>query len=163
MSDSYSDRWLRWFEEQHPQLKRPLETRPHQAAIGTTPASPPASPVPARFNETAQATNLPVRNIPQPPTSQPSPDEPAPASAEGLVMEAQALRLRLNMSHRAFAEQLGISPRTNQDWEQGRRLPQGPGYALLRYVLRHPPVPNQLEKMSSTKDPLVSDHLKYSE
>ncbi|WIX35069.1 helix-turn-helix domain-containing protein [Salinicola sp. JS01] len=55
-------------------------------------------------------------------------------------MEFQALRLRLNMSQRAFAEQLGTSPRTYQDWEQGRRLSQGPSCALLRYVLRHPPI-----------------------
>jgi len=111
MSDSYSDRWLRWFEEQHPHLKRPRKTQSHEAAIGTTPVSRSAPPAPARFNETARATNPSVKNASCPLfniTNQPSPGEPAPASVEELVMEVQALRLRLNMSQRAFAEQLGV-------------------------------------------------------
>ncbi|WP_353057305.1 helix-turn-helix domain-containing protein [Salinicola sp. JS01] len=142
MSDSYSDRWLRWFEEQHPHLKRARETQSHEAAIGAIPASPSTPPAPARFNETARATYPAVRNAPCTPfgTSQPSSGESGTASVEGLLMEFQALRLRLNMSQRAFAEQLGTSPRTYQDWEQGRRLSQGPSCALLRYVLRHPPI-----------------------
>jgi putative transcriptional regulator len=35
---------------------------------------------------------------------------------------------------------LGVSMRTLQDWEQGRRNPQGPAIALLRIAEQHPEV-----------------------
>ena len=37
-----------------------------------------------------------------------------------------------------FAEALGISMDTLQNWEQGRRQPDGPAKALLRLLARHP-------------------------
>ena len=37
-----------------------------------------------------------------------------------------------------FAALIGISPRTLQNWEQGRREPEGPAKALLRVVDREP-------------------------
>ena len=43
----------------------------------------------------------------------------------------RAIRLKLNMSQSAFAGLMGVSVRTLQDWEQGRREPQGPAIALL--------------------------------
>jgi len=33
---------------------------------------------------------------------------------------------------------LGVSARTLQNWEQGRRQPEGPAKALLRVVVRDP-------------------------
>jgi transcriptional regulator with XRE-family HTH domain len=39
---------------------------------------------------------------------------------------------------------MGISVRTLQDWEQGRREPQGPAVALLRIAEQHPEVFGQL-------------------
>lgn len=54
------------------------------------------------------------------------------------------IRLKLNMSQSAFAGLLGVSVRTLQDWEQGRRDPQGPAIALLRIAEQHPEVFNQL-------------------
>jgi len=39
---------------------------------------------------------------------------------------------------------MGVSVRTLQDWEQGRREPQGPAVALLRIAEQHPEVFNQL-------------------
>ncbi|MBB3140314.1 DNA-binding transcriptional regulator YiaG [Halomonas organivorans] len=36
------------------------------------------------------------------------------------------------MSQTALAAELGVSVRTLQEWEQGRRLPSGVGHALLR-------------------------------
>ncbi|WP_241693483.1 helix-turn-helix domain-containing protein [Endozoicomonas acroporae] len=44
------------------------------------------------------------------------------------------------MSQSAFASFMGVSVRTIQDWEQGRRNPQGPAKALLRVVEQHPEV-----------------------
>lgn len=48
------------------------------------------------------------------------------------------IRKRLNVSQHAFAGLLGVSVRTIQDWEQGRRQPSGPAKALLRIVDRNP-------------------------
>jgi putative transcriptional regulator len=48
------------------------------------------------------------------------------------------IRKRLNVSQHAFAGLLGVSVRTIQDWEQGRRKPSGPAKALLRIVDHNP-------------------------
>ena len=47
---------------------------------------------------------------------------------------------KLHLSQSAFAGLLGVSTRTLQDWEQGRRTPQGPAIALLRIAEQHPEV-----------------------
>ena len=52
----------------------------------------------------------------------------------------QIIRSKLHMSQSAFAGLLGVSMRTLQDWEQGRRNPQGPAIALLRIAEQHPEV-----------------------
>lgn len=56
----------------------------------------------------------------------------------------KVIRLKLNMSQSVFAGLMGVSVRTLQDWEQGRREPQGPAVALLRIAEQHPEVFNQL-------------------
>jgi len=56
----------------------------------------------------------------------------------------QVIRSKLKMSQSAFAALLGVSMRTLQDWEQGRREPQGPAIALLRIAEQHPEVFAQL-------------------
>ena len=56
----------------------------------------------------------------------------------------QVIRLKLKMSQSAFAGLMGVSVRTLQDWEQGRREPQGPAVALLRIAEQHPKVFSQL-------------------
>nr|WP_299244924.1 helix-turn-helix domain-containing protein [uncultured Halomonas sp.] len=56
----------------------------------------------------------------------------------------QVIRLKLKMSQSAFAGLMGVSVRTLQDWEQGRREPQGPAMALLRIAEQHPEVFDQL-------------------
>jgi putative transcriptional regulator len=40
----------------------------------------------------------------------------------------------------SFAAMIGVSMRTLQDWEQGRREPNGPAVALLRIAEQHPEV-----------------------
>ena len=56
----------------------------------------------------------------------------------------QVIRSKLKMSQAGFAAMLGVSMRTLQDWEQGRREPQGPAVALLRIAEQHPEVFTQL-------------------
>jgi putative transcriptional regulator len=56
----------------------------------------------------------------------------------------KTIRARLNLSQEAFAGLLGVSLRTVQDWEQGRRKPSGPAEALLRIAEQHPEIFVQL-------------------
>jgi putative transcriptional regulator len=50
------------------------------------------------------------------------------------------IRKKLRLSQSAFASLMGVSPRTIQDWEQGRRKPQGPAKSLLRIAEQHPEI-----------------------
>jgi putative transcriptional regulator len=52
----------------------------------------------------------------------------------------KAIRIKLNLSQAAFAGLMGVSLRTVQDWEQGRRAPSGPAKSLLRIAEQHPEV-----------------------
>ncbi len=49
-------------------------------------------------------------------------------------------RLKSGLSQAQFAAALHISPRTLQQWEQGRRQPSGAAETLLKIVFRHPEV-----------------------
>lgn len=49
-----------------------------------------------------------------------------------------ALRKFVGLSQVEFAEALGISVYTLRNWEQSRRMPDGPALALLRIAARHP-------------------------
>ncbi|WP_067585796.1 helix-turn-helix domain-containing protein [Endozoicomonas ascidiicola] len=53
---------------------------------------------------------------------------------------AKEIRKKLQLSQSAFAGFMGVSIRTVQDWEQGRRTPQGPAKALLRIAEQCPEV-----------------------
>ena len=48
------------------------------------------------------------------------------------------LRGRLGLSQSKFAALIGISVRTLQEWEQGRRHPRGPARVLLRIARVNP-------------------------
>jgi len=48
------------------------------------------------------------------------------------------IRNEYGLSQDNFAALLGISVRTLQNWEQGRRHPHGPARVLLRVASRHP-------------------------
>jgi putative transcriptional regulator len=54
------------------------------------------------------------------------------------------IRTKLKLSQSAFAGLMGVSLRTIQDWEQGRRRPSGPAIALLRIAEQKPDVFMQL-------------------
>lgn len=53
---------------------------------------------------------------------------------------AKIIREKLQLSQSAFASLMGVSPRTIQEWEQGRRRPQGPAKSLLRIAEQHPEI-----------------------
>lgn len=54
------------------------------------------------------------------------------------VSIASEARQRLGMSQAQFAGMLGVSVRTFQDWEQGRREPSGAAKALLKIAAVRP-------------------------
>ena len=48
------------------------------------------------------------------------------------------IRKALSVSRSEFAMMIGVSVRTLQNWEQGRRKPEGPAKALLRVASKNP-------------------------
>jgi len=54
-----------------------------------------------------------------------------------LTAAAEA-RTKVGLSQSDFAKLLGVSLRTLQDWEQGRRHPTGAAQTLLRVASQHP-------------------------
>ena len=48
------------------------------------------------------------------------------------------IRRRTGLSQSEFARLLGVSIRTLQEWEQGRRLPSGPARTLLAIAYKNP-------------------------
>ena len=48
------------------------------------------------------------------------------------------IRERIGLSQSQFAKLMGVSVRTLQDWEQGRRAPSGPARTLLMVAERNP-------------------------
>ena len=49
-----------------------------------------------------------------------------------------AVRRKLGLSRRRFAERFQLDPRTVQDWEQGRRTPDQAARVLLTVIERDP-------------------------
>ena len=49
-------------------------------------------------------------------------------------------RTRVGLSQSKFARLLGVSVRTLQEWEQGRRAPSGPARTLLAIANKNPRV-----------------------
>jgi putative transcriptional regulator len=50
------------------------------------------------------------------------------------------VRLKSGLSQSQFAAALGVSKRTLEQWEQGRREPSGAAQTLLKIAERHPEV-----------------------
>ena len=50
----------------------------------------------------------------------------------------RAIREKTSLSQSAFAELIGVSVKTLQNWEQDRRRPTGPAAALLRIIAQEP-------------------------
>ena len=58
------------------------------------------------------------------------------------VAEARA---SVGLSQQEFAVLLGVSARTLQDWEQGRREPTGAARTLIKVAVKHPKVLRELQ------------------
>lgn len=56
------------------------------------------------------------------------------------VPDVAATRGKTGLSQAKFAALLGVSVRTLQDWEQGRRVPSGAARTLIIVAERHPGV-----------------------
>lgn len=61
-----------------------------------------------------------------------------------VLSRAAEARSRVGVSQSVFAKLLGVSLRTLQDWEQGRRQPTGAAQTLLRVASQHPEVLREL-------------------
>lgn len=55
-----------------------------------------------------------------------------------LPSDISKIRRRLHLSQSSFSSLMGVSLRTLQEWEQGRRHPSGPACSLLRIAQKHP-------------------------
>jgi putative transcriptional regulator len=68
--------------------------------------------------------------------------EKSPARTFGMEKpdhaDVQQIRANYHLSQSEFATLLGISRATLQNWEQGRRIPQGPARVLLQVASKHP-------------------------
>jgi putative transcriptional regulator len=58
--------------------------------------------------------------------------------------QVAAARAATGLSQAAFAKLLGVSVRTLQEWEQGRKVPSGAAATLLKVAARHPEVLQEL-------------------
>lgn len=126
---NYRERWVHYYltrqaagqvsEDNNP------EPKPHRNRLPPWPFNVPAPPAPSL--PSSPPTPAPAQRLQLPPPTAPR--------ATDLVAQAVQARQRLHLSQQDFAAQLGISPRTLQDWEQGRRHPRGPAQALLRQHL----------------------------
>ena len=56
------------------------------------------------------------------------------------VPRVATIREQTGLSQRRFAQLLGVSVRTLQDWEQGRRAPSGAARTLLMVAAKNPRV-----------------------
>jgi len=65
---------------------------------------------------------------------------------DGRVVESPVARARVvsKLSQVQFAALMGVSVRTLQEWEQGRREPSGAAKTLLRVAQSHPEVLREL-------------------
>lgn len=52
--------------------------------------------------------------------------------------DVKGLRARMKLTQAEFAIMLGISVSTLRNWEQKRRIPEGPARVLLKVAEKHP-------------------------
>ena len=123
---SYSEHWRREFLTRHPEYESQSQVRPQEAAQPSASVSFafPLSPFITANSESS--VQLPQQS----PERQHHPMQDRSISSD-ILRQVCCLRHRLKLTQQELAKQLGISSRTLQDWEQGRRQPKGPGRALL--------------------------------
>jgi putative transcriptional regulator len=65
-------------------------------------------------------------------------DQPASRTFMIKPPEIKDIRDGFGLTQEQFAALLGISVRTLRNWEQGRRVPEGPARVLLQVAAKHP-------------------------
>ena len=60
------------------------------------------------------------------------------------VSPLASARLKLGLSQSEFAKMLGVSLRTFQEWEQGRRKPSGAAKSLITIAIKKPEIIKEL-------------------
>jgi putative transcriptional regulator len=65
-------------------------------------------------------------------------DQPASRTFAVQPPDIKAIRVGFDLTQEQFAALLGISVRTLRNWEQGRRVPEGPARVLLQVAAKHP-------------------------
>ena len=63
---------------------------------------------------------------------------PAARAFTILPPDIKHIRDSFGLTQTQFAALLGISVRTLRNWEQGRRVPEGPARVLLQVAAKHP-------------------------
>ncbi len=63
------------------------------------------------------------------------------------------IRERFDLSQSEFAGMLGVSIKTLQNWEQGRRAPRGAARVLLQVAARHPDVVWEVVRREALTNP----------
>jgi putative transcriptional regulator len=53
-------------------------------------------------------------------------------------IDVKAIREKISLSQSEFARLFGLSKRTLEHWEHGRRVPSGPARAFLTVIAREP-------------------------
>ena len=69
-------------------------------------------------------------------------EKPAPTITAAEVVQA---REKLHVSRGVFARYLRTTPRTLENWEQGRAKPNAQAALLIRMVAKHPDIVKYLE------------------
>ena len=54
------------------------------------------------------------------------------------AIDVKAIREKISLSQGEFARLFGLSKRTLEHWEHGRRVPSGPARAFLTVIAREP-------------------------
>ena len=83
----------------------------------------------------------PAVAMPEPTLAMPtaSPTTPDVASGETPALPAvRDLRRRAQLTQLEFAARLGVPVETIRNWEQGKRAPRGPAWALLAVIAHSP-------------------------
>jgi putative transcriptional regulator len=72
------------------------------------------------------------------------------------VPDVAAIRAQFGVSQARFAEMIGVSLGTLRNWEQGRRVPEGPANVLLEVAYKAPEIVRQVvrERRARYGEPL---------